>query len=173
MKKHTAKRALALVLTLAVLLSSSLIAGSAAPSADPSSDGLRQMEYLDRGLVAAQTADGIFLSWRFLGNEPDGISWNVYRKDVGTSFQLIATINPRDVQPESNYETNPGIVKENTTPTNYTDPDGTIESIYEVAPVIDGVEGRREGRTVLARGENAAGEKMFSCVIEFEEEENA
>ena len=39
------------------------------------------MEGLTRGLVAAQTADGIFLSWRFLGDEPDGISWNVYRKD--------------------------------------------------------------------------------------------
>ena len=41
---------------------------------------LRPLEYLSRGLVAAQVPDGIFLSWRFLGDEPDGLSWNVYRK---------------------------------------------------------------------------------------------
>ncbi|MDR2252306.1 MAG: hypothetical protein LBD97_00340, partial [Bifidobacteriaceae bacterium] len=90
---------------------------------------------------------GVFLSWRFLGNEPDGISWNVYRDD-GSGFAKIATIRPQDVQPESNYATNPGIVKENTTPSNYTDPDGTVASIYEVAPVINGVEGDREGMAV-------------------------
>jgi len=35
------------------------------------------MEELTRGLVAAQVPGGTFLSWRFLGDEPDGISWNV------------------------------------------------------------------------------------------------
>ena len=142
MKKRMAKRVCSLVLTFAMIASSAVMATSAATAAD-TNDGLRPVEYLDRGLVAAETSDGIFLSWRFLGNEPDGISWNVYRDG-----EKIATIEPRDVQPESNYETNPGIVKENTTPTNYTDPDGTIASQYEVAPVIDGVEGRREGMTV-------------------------
>ncbi|MDR0592206.1 MAG: FIVAR domain-containing protein [Bifidobacteriaceae bacterium] len=84
-----------------------------------------------------------------MGNEPDGIQWAVYRSDdAGTTFQKIATIYPRDVQPESNYATNPGIVKENTTPSNYTDPTGTAASIYEVAPVINGVEGDREGMAV-------------------------
>jgi len=109
---------------------------------------LRPVEYLTRGLIAAQVQNGIFLSWRFLGNEPDGISWNIYRKDVGGDFVKIATISPRDVQPESNYPTNPGIVKENVTPSNYIDPDGKITSIYEVAPVINGVEGRRQGMSV-------------------------
>ncbi|WP_106816487.1 rhamnogalacturonan lyase family protein [Microbacterium timonense] len=112
--------------------------------AEAASD-LRPMEYLTRGLVAAQGAEGIFLSWRFLGDEPDGISWNVYRKDGDAGFQKIATIAPRDVQPESDYDTNPGVVKEDVTPSNYTDPDGTVASVYEVAPVIDGVEGLRAG----------------------------
>lgn len=142
MKKRMAKRVCSLVLTFAMIASSAVMATSAATAAD-TNDGLRPVEYLDRGLIAAETSDGIFLSWRFLGNEPDGISWNVYRDG-----EKIATIEPRDVQPESNYETNPGVVKENTTPTNYTDPDGTIDSEYEVAPVINGVEGRREGLTV-------------------------
>ncbi len=109
---------------------------------------LRNVEYLTRGLVAAQRSDGIFLSWRFLGDEPDGIAWNIYRKDGDQDFIKIATINPRDLQPESNYETNPGIVKKNVTPSNYIDPNGLVTSIYEVAPVIDGVEGLRQGMSV-------------------------
>ena len=44
-------------------------------------------------LVAAQSADGIFLSWRYLGDEPDGLSWNVYRKDGDADFQKIARDN--------------------------------------------------------------------------------
>ena len=76
----------------------------------------------------AQVPDGIFMSWRFLGDEPDGMSWNVYRKDGDADFAKIATIAPRDVQPESDYATNPGIVKEDSTPSNYTDPDGVLTS---------------------------------------------
>lgn len=123
--------------------------GSAPPAAGAGpSSGLRPMEYLTRGLVAAQVPAGVFLSWRFLGNEPDGLSWNLYRKDGDADFAKIATIEPRDVQPESSYATNPGIVKEDVTPSNYTDPAGQLTSVYEVAPVVDGVEGARQGLSV-------------------------
>lgn len=114
----------------------------------PEPSSLRPMEYLTRGLVVAKIPQGTFLSWRFLGDEPDGISWNIYRKDGDGDFVKIATIEPRDVQPESNYPTNPGIVKKNVTPSNYIDPDGQEASIYEVAPVINGVEGKRQGMSV-------------------------
>jgi len=121
---------------------------------------LRQMENLTRGLVAARlsgAAGGVFMSWRFLGDEPDGICWNVYRSDDrGETWELIVTIEPRDVQPESNYAANPGIVKENVTPSNYTDMAGTAASIYEVAPVIDGIEGIRQGMSVPMMTANAA-----------------
>ena len=44
----------------------------------------RQMEFLGRGLVAIRTGEGkVFLSWRLLGTEPDGISFNVYRQSGG------------------------------------------------------------------------------------------
>jgi len=121
----------------------------------------QEVEYLSRGLVAAQGNEGIFLSWRFLGDEPDGLSWNVYRKDGAAAYAKIATIDPRDVQPESDYPTNPGVVKKNTTPSNYTDPDGTVDSLYEVAPVIDGVEGSRQGLSVpmLSSLNGAAGQE--------------
>ena len=132
-----------LSLGLALSLSLAVPNSPAASAAE-----LRSIEYLSRGLVAAQVPDGIFLSWRFLGGEPNGLSWNVYRKDGDADFAKIATIAPRDVQPESDYATNPGIVKEDSTPSNYTDPDGVLTSTYEVAPVIDGVEGARQGLSV-------------------------
>jgi Rhamnogalacturonan I lyases beta-sheet domain len=134
-------------LALSAAVGLSLFGASLPAAADPKSD-LRPVEYLTRGLVAAQSAEGIFLSWRFLGDEPDGLSWNVYRKDGGADFAKVATIEPRDVQPESDYDTNPGIVKEDVTPSNYTDPDGVLTSVYEVAPVVDGVEGARQGMSV-------------------------
>ena len=40
----------------------------------------RMMEYLDRGLVAIQAQqDEVFISWRILANEPEGLAFNVYR----------------------------------------------------------------------------------------------
>lgn len=41
----------------------------------------RQMESLDRGVVAVRTSgDSAFISWRLLGTEPDEIAFNLYRK---------------------------------------------------------------------------------------------
>jgi rhamnogalacturonan endolyase len=40
----------------------------------------RQMEYLDRGVVAVRNAEGnVFVSWRLLVTDPDDIAFNVYR----------------------------------------------------------------------------------------------
>jgi len=40
----------------------------------------RQMEALDRGVVAVRNADGkVFVSWRLLGTEPQDLAFNVYR----------------------------------------------------------------------------------------------
>lgn len=137
-------------LSLALAVGLPLVGVSPAVAADPpaAASDQRPMEELTRGLVAAQVPGGVFLSWRFLGDEPDGLSWNVYRKDGDADFAKITTIAPRDVQPESSYATNPGIVKENVTPSSWTDPDGALTSVYEVAPVVDGVEGERQGLSV-------------------------
>ena len=148
--RNRARRILPITLALTAGLAVSGLGVPLAASGAPADaeQGTHQVEYLTRGLVAAQVPEGIFLSWRFLGDEPDGISWNVYRKDGSADYAKIATISPRDVQPESDYETNPGIVKEDVTPSNYTDADGRLTSEYEVAPVIDGVEGARQGLSV-------------------------
>ena len=40
----------------------------------------RQMEYLDRGVVAVRNAEGrVFVSWRLLGTEPGETGFNLYR----------------------------------------------------------------------------------------------
>ena len=105
---------------------------------------MRKMERLNRGLIVARAEKGMYLSWRFLGDEPDGIAWRIYRRRAGKEWERIAELQPRDVPPESAYAENPGIVKKNTTPCCYVDPEGRQEDLYAVAPVIGGVEGRRE-----------------------------
>jgi hypothetical protein len=81
-----------------------------------------QLDHLDRGLVAAGTSEGVFLSWRLLGHEATGSSdtgvtgtdFNVYRDG-----QKLATV---------------------TDSTNYLDTSGTAASKYQVRAVVEGVE---------------------------------
>lgn len=82
----------------------------------------RQMEKLDRGLTAVKTSGGVYLSWRLLdsedarfGSAEKNVSFNVYRDD-----QKIAEVSDT---------------------TNYTDT--TAGANYSVAPVADGVEGKK------------------------------
>lgn len=76
----------------------------------------RQMENLNRGVVAISSWPGIYLGWRLLGTDPSNIGFNVYR----------------------------GTTKLNSTPitdsTNYKDPEGNLSDSYSIIPVIDGEE---------------------------------
>lgn len=81
-----------------------------------------QLERLDRGLVAASTSEGVFVSWRLLGSEVTGhtdtgmagADFHVYRDGA-----RIATV---------------------TDSTNYLDKDGSPAAKYRVAAVVDGHE---------------------------------
>src|SRR5690606_36669553 len=53
----------------------------------------RQMEVLDRGLVAVQGSDGVFLSWRLNGYEWYGYTYNVYRNEVLVNDSPLALSN--------------------------------------------------------------------------------
>jgi len=79
-------------------------------------DAARQMEFLDRGVVAVKVAGGVFVSWRVLGTDPATLGFNVYR----------------------------GTTKVNATPitgaTNLVDAAGTATATYSVRPVLNGVE---------------------------------
>jgi len=75
----------------------------------------RQMEYLDRGVVAVKVSNGVFLSWRFLGTDDLSTGFNIYRDDK------LITATPM------------------TDRTNYLDAGGTLTSVYKVVPICNGV----------------------------------
>jgi rhamnogalacturonan endolyase len=77
----------------------------------------RQMEALDRGLIAVKTGEKkVFLSWRLLGTDPQETAFNVYR---GTS-----KVNTKPI----------------TDATNISDDAGDVSAVYTVRAVIGGVE---------------------------------
>lgn len=86
---------------------------------------VRQMEHLDRGLIAIKVTSGVYLSWRLLGTEPLNTGFNIYRNNK--------KIN------ETPY----------TTSTNYTDASGQLTSSYEVRAVYNGVEDTSSVKAVL------------------------
>ncbi|MDD3323228.1 MAG: rhamnogalacturonan lyase [Paludibacter sp.] len=74
----------------------------------------RQMEYLNRGLIAVKVSNGVFLSWRLLGTDSKLTEFNIYRNDI--------LINSSPI----------------TNSTNFLDPSGTITSKYFVKPILNG-----------------------------------
>ncbi len=126
MSKHRPiVKAVSLMAAAAMMATVTTGAVSAAPG---DSSPVRKMEYLDRGLVTMQKADGIYMSWRFLGTDPDDVSFNIYRDG-----EKIATVSDC---------------------TNYTDPDGNANSEYAVSAIIDGVEGAAEAATLPMLAQN-------------------
>lgn len=76
----------------------------------------RDMENLDRGLLAVKTTGGVFVSWRVLGTDAATTGFNLYRDGVKVNSALILGA------------------------TNLTDASGTSSSTYTVKPVVSGVE---------------------------------
>jgi rhamnogalacturonan endolyase len=113
-----------------------LIACASPPHGQPRSGAEigRQMERLDRGLVAVPAgASRVFVSWRLLGTDPDGVAFNLYR--------IVGTAAP---------------VRVNAAP--LTGPTSTTDSIYVSAPVayvvravVNGAELAPSERYVLRR----------------------
>lgn len=95
-KRLLSKKALSTAIVIPLLLSgvSGVSAGEFQKNNVTSNLPGIQLEYLERGLVAAPTSQGIFLSWRLLANEVKGysetgltgVNFNVYRdgKQIAT-----------------------------------------------------------------------------------------
>lgn len=129
------KRFLSIILSAALLMPSFATLSYAADNSDKNTETIsytysagnattytREMEKLDRGLIAISTDSGVYLSWRLLdcedavfGSANKNVSFNIYRD--GRKIDTVATA------------------------TNYTD--STVGSSYSVAPVIDGIEGKK------------------------------
>ena len=81
-----------------------------------SAQAARQMEWLNRGLVAVKTTNGVFLSWRVLGTDGNTTGFNLYRDG-----EKIASFTGSQAS-------------------NYTDTKGTASSKYSVKAVVGGKE---------------------------------
>nr|WP_160167999.1 rhamnogalacturonan lyase [Haloterrigena salina] len=99
----------------------------------------RQMEALDRGLVAVPVDDGVLVRWRLLGTEPADLGFHVFRDGERVNNKPI------------------------TESTNYLDPEGTTDSTYAVRPVGNGRAGggKHNGRKHVRgkRGGNGSDRK--------------
>ncbi len=91
--------------------------------------GARQMENIDRGVVAVKVNNGVFVSWRLLGTEPSNIAFNLYRNGTKVNSSPI------------------------TGATNYVDSSGNTSSSYTVKPVINGQE-QAASKTANVWGQN-------------------
>ncbi|AEI39300.1 rhamnogalacturonan lyase [Paenibacillus mucilaginosus] len=125
-KSLLARRALAISAALPLLFSgvsgasaAEVVGGKPAPAVQ--GKGV-QLEYLDRGLVAASTSQGVFLSWRLRAGEVTGASASGL---TGATFHVY-----RDGQKLAAV----------TDSTNFLDASGSSASRYEVAAVVNGRE---------------------------------
>ncbi|RYG00064.1 MAG: cellulosome protein dockerin type I, partial [Chitinophagaceae bacterium] len=93
----------------------------------------RRMDKLGRGMVAIhQTSGTVFVSWRLLATDPDGIAFNLYRiTGSGTEVKL----NTTPLTEGTNF-TNTGV-------------DITKSNTYFVKPVINNVEQTASGSFTL------------------------
>jgi rhamnogalacturonan endolyase len=86
------------------------------PAPTPPPSGARQMENLNRGLVAIKVANGVYVGWRLLGTEAQNTGFNLYRNGTKVNSTLI------------------------TGSTNFLDGSGSTSSSYTVRAVINGQE---------------------------------
>ncbi|WP_229257552.1 rhamnogalacturonan lyase family protein [Duganella callida] len=89
-----------------------LAAGTA--SAVTTSPG-KQIEFLNRGAVAIKTDTGVFISWRQLATDENGMLFNVYRDNVKLNSAPLNALN-------------------------FSDAGGNEAASYSVRPVVNGVE---------------------------------
>ncbi len=127
LKQSWAKKTLVSISTL-VLLFSGVINISAVEKKGTMNS--IQLEKLDRGLVAASTSEGVFLSWRLLANEVTGYSETGL---TGVNFHVY-----RDGEKIATVEES----------TNYLDKAGSSNHEYAVHAVINGKE-VEESKTIL------------------------
>ncbi|MFG1719373.1 cellulose binding domain-containing protein [Micromonospora chalcea] len=85
------------------------------PPTDPPA-GAKQMEKLDRGLVSVRSGSGNLVSWRLLGTETTGVSFNLYRDGTKVNASPI------------------------TGATTYLDSGAAAGSAYTVRAVVNGAE---------------------------------
>ena len=93
----------------------------------------RQMENLDRGLIAIHKAnDSIYLGWRLLGTEPEDISFNLYRK---RGNDKPVKLNKSPIIESTNFQDG-GI-------------DLTVDNVYFIKSLSNGIESEESKPFIL------------------------
>ena len=87
---------------------------------------LKQMEALNRGFVAVKSAEGVFLSWRFLGTDSETLAFNIYKNG--------SLLNPEPVADV----------------TSYLDKEAAAGAAYTLVPVQDGKELTEEAEEAIS-----------------------
>ncbi len=88
----------------------------------------RQVEHLDRGLVAAPAVDGgVLVSWRYTGEDAPGLAFNLYRDGKKLNAKPLAFA------------------------TNFVDKAGVAGSRYTLKTVTKGKDGPVEGETIALK----------------------
>ncbi len=99
--------------------------------------GTRQMERLDRGVVAVNSGSGAFISWRLLASDEPDIGFNVYRTTDGQTVKVNSDV----LLGGTNFtDTTADLSKENT---------------YTVRTVYNGVEKDSDGSFTLPASKGA------------------
>lgn len=113
--RKTLSVALSIVLLFCTILSGSFLGAVKTGSSNTVfAASSRQVENLDRGLVAIKTSSGVYLSWRYLGTDSSSIGFYIYRNGSKVNSSLI------------------------TNSTNYLDTSGSSSSTYYVQGVVNG-----------------------------------
>lgn len=90
----------------------------------------REIEQLDRGLLAVKVSNGVYLSWRVLGDEYLNVGYNLYRESSKLNAEPISGASC------------------------FLDTGGTMDIGYSVAAVINGIE-QEKSVPVTAWGSNS------------------
>lgn len=95
----------------------------------------RQMEYLNRGIIAMNEGGGkVYLGWRLFATDPDEMGFNLYRKEADS--KKLLRLNSRPILTSTNFvDSNVHTEKEN---------------VYYVRPVLKGKELPGESYTLKA-----------------------
>lgn len=108
--------------------------------------GQRQMENLDRGVIAINQNGKFFISWRILGTDPDDLAFNLYRKS-GTGKAIL--LNEKPITGATNFSDETAKADENNT--------------WFVKTVVNGKESDTKGSFTIAA--NAAVKDYLSIPL--------
>ncbi|MBP2479646.1 hypothetical protein JOF53_008518 [Crossiella equi] len=118
---------------LLITTSSALVATAAVHPATAAAPAAAQAERLDRGLISVHTGTGNFLSWRLAAGEAPATAFAVYRDGRKVTTEPL-------------------------TRTNFQDTGAPAEAVYEVRPVVGGVESAGPATPPLRMGAHTEGE---------------